>query len=140
MMLLVLVAFLAATPVQATGEAAVTAQLRVSPLAVALELSAGSVKIGGSITARVTTTNLGTTTLKSVAVRVRFQPVGLVAKGPVSTTLQQVKGGRSADASFKICAVLVGSYVVLAQATLDGVTVESPARLLVVVEGRPAKC
>ncbi|HEX5590321.1 MAG TPA: NEW3 domain-containing protein [Candidatus Limnocylindrales bacterium] len=132
---------LAATPpARAADEVGVTATLHVSPIVVDLELSASSVRIGQAVTARVTATNLGTQTVRSVTLSVRFEPVGLVPKGATTARLSQLKGGKSGEASFKLCGAAVGAYLVLAQAELDGATIESQARLLVVTEGRPAKC
>jgi hypothetical protein len=139
-LLLALAVLVGATPVRATSEGAVTARLHVSPLVVVLELSASTIRIGESVTARVTATNIGPETLRSVSLNVRFEPVGLVPRGATTTRLNQLKGGRSAEASFRLCAAATGSYLILAQAQLDGVTIESPARLLSVVDGRQAKC
>jgi hypothetical protein len=130
---------LGATPVQA-GEAAVTAHLQVSPLLVALDMSATTIKVGQGTTALAIATNVSSDTLRSVTLTVRFEPVGLSSRGATSVLLKPLKGGRSGEASFRLCATAVGSYLVLAQAEHAGATIESPARLLVVVEGRPAKC
>ena len=140
--LLTLAVLLAATPpARAADEVGVTATFRVSPIVVALELSAPTVRVGQAVTARVTATNLGSQTLRSVTVSVRFEPVGLVPKGASSSRLSQLKAGKSGEVSFKLCGAAVGSYLVLAQAELDGSTIESPARLLMVTEGgRNAKC
>lgn len=129
-----------APPASAAEELSVSASFHVSPITVALELSASTVRVGQSVTARVTATNLGNETVRSVTLSLRFEPVGLVQKGATSSRLNQLKAGRSAEVSFKICGAAVGSYLVLAQGELDGSTIESPARLLVVTEGRNAKC
>jgi hypothetical protein len=118
----------------------VTGTFHVSPIVVGLELSTPTVRIGQSVTVRVTATNLGVETVRSVTLSLRFEPVGLVQKGATSSRLDQLKAGRSDAVSFRLCGAAVGSYVVLAQAELDGTTIESPARLLVVTEGRRAKC
>lgn len=127
-------------PARAADEASVAGSVRVSPIAVALELSASTVRVGQSVTARVTAINLGSETVRSLTLGLRFEPVGLVQKGSTSSRLNQLKADRSAEVSFKLCGAAVGSYLILAQAELDGATIESPARLLVVTEGRIGKC
>ncbi len=124
----------------ATSEQNVTAHVRVSPLVLSFELSASTIKVGQTVTARVTATNVSSDTLRSISLNVRFEPVGLIRRGPSTSRVNQLKSGRSADASFALCAAAAGSYVVLAQAVHDGVTIESPARLVSVLEGRKQGC
>jgi hypothetical protein len=127
-------------PARAADEASVAGIIRVSPITVALELSASTVRVGQPVTALVTVTNHGTETVRSVTLSLRLEPVGLIQKGSTSSRLSQLKAGRSGEVSFKLCGATVASYLILAQAELDGATIESPARLLVVTEGRDGKC
>jgi hypothetical protein len=136
-----LVAVTPASPARAADEVGVVATFRILPITVALDLPASTIRVGQSATARVLVTNQAATTVRSVTLSLRFEPVGLVPKGATSARLTQLKGGKVGEASFKLCGAAVGAYLVLAQAQLDGVTIESPARLLVVTEGgRSAKC
>ena len=117
------------------------ATLRVLPITVALDLSATTIRVGQAVTARVTATNHAPTTVRTVTLSLRFEPAGLVPKGAVTARLSQLKAAKSGEASFKLCGAAVGAYLVLAQAELDGVTIETAARLLTVLEGgRQAKC
>jgi hypothetical protein len=131
---------IAATPVHASSEAGVTGRVRVAPIVVALELSAGSIRVGEQVTARATVSNVATETVRSILVTVRYEPVGLSGRGPSSVRLSQLKPGRSGDVSVRLCATQPGAYLVLAQATVVDLTIESRARLVTVTAGKKAHC
>jgi hypothetical protein len=133
-------ALVAVTPAWATDELGVTASVRVSPITVALDLSASTVRVGQAVTARVIAINVSSQTVRSVTLGLRFERAGLALRGATSSRLTQLKAGRAGEVSFKLCGAAVGSYLVLAQADVGGSTIESPARLLVVTDGRHTKC
>lgn len=89
--------------------------------------------------AQATVSNVGDTTIRGIVVELRVDPDGLlVSKGPIS--VGQLKGGRSATASWALCGVLPGNYVVLARATFNGISVHSDAVLLRVTAGGRKTC
>ena len=132
---------LAAGPATVAGEeAAVTGTVRISPLVITLELEAATVGVGTPVKARATVGNVGIVAVRRVDVALRLDPVGLVLRGPTTRHLQQVREGRSATVPWAMCGSVPGTYVVLAQASADGVTVESAARLLTIAPGNRRSC
>jgi hypothetical protein len=55
--------------------------------------------------------------------------------------IAQVLPAQTTTLSWSICARTAGSYVLLADATLDGATVDSPARIVTVLASdKPSPC
>jgi uncharacterized repeat protein (TIGR01451 family) len=120
-------------------QATVTARLDVSPLVIRLELDAATARVGESVRARVRVTNAGPATVRDVDVSLRLDATAFVVRG-ARQTLSQLQSGRTATVGVTLCGRLPGTYLVLAQATLDGVTIESPASLLTILPGSGKRC
>lgn len=130
---------LAAPAVLAGSEATVTGRVRVSPLTLSLELSTTNGTVGQTLQAQATVSNVGSFSIREIQVELRVDPGGLrVNKGTVD--LAQIKAGKSAVASWAVCARVAGTYVLLARATADGASIESPARVLTIVPGGRRSC
>jgi hypothetical protein len=110
----------------------VTATLRISPLGVVLDLSSATVPLGKTVQATATVTNWSSAAVRAVAVELRLDPAGLTVKPVGTREIRQIKGARQAAVSWTVCAASLGTYVLLAQATVNGDTVESAARILTV--------
>ena len=122
----------------ATG--GVDASLRVSPLAVALTLVPDQAGVGRRVRARVAVTNLGPTAISGVTAEIRLDRDGLVIAGSAVVVIGRIRPGQTASVSWSVCGRLAGQYLVLARATLDGASVESPARLLTITPGGRRSC
>lgn len=121
------------------AERAVTARLGVSPLLLQLELDATTVRVGESVKGRVRVSNAGPITVREIAVSVRVDAAALAVKGG-RATISQLQPGKTSTVASTLCGRAPGSYLVLAQATLDGVTIESPAVLLTILPGPGKRC
>lgn len=122
-------------------ERSVMARVAVSPLMLSLELDRSAAIVGESVKARAWVTNAGPHAVRNVAVSLRTDAAAILVRGG-RVTVAHLQPGRSAAIGWILCGLVPGTYVVLAQATLDDVTVESPARILVVTDsgGRPRRC
>jgi hypothetical protein len=129
---------LAADPVAGT-DAALEGRVRVSAIIVAFALSADSANVGQSIRAEARITNIGTATLRGIAIDIRADRVGLAIKSPTAEVLS-LKPGRSTTVTWSICGRNEGSYVLLVRATHAGVSIESAARLLSITAGGRKAC
>jgi hypothetical protein len=127
-------------PALAGPDGTVTGRVLVASLRLTLDLSSSTVSTGEQLLARSRLTNLGAAGLKGIVVTLRLDPDGLLVKRPASKTLQQLAPGRTATVSWSICGRRPGILIVLAQATVGGVTVESPARVLTIVDGGKRTC
>ena len=130
---------LAAPGPTAAGSASIAAHVRASPLGVALELSASIVTTGQSIKATAKVTNNGVTTVKSIQVELRGDPVGLAFRAG-NVSIGQLKPGKSALATWSVCGRSAGAYVLLARVTFEGVSIDSPARMFLVQGGGRKTC
>ncbi len=54
--------------------------------------------------------------------------------------MAQIKAGKNAVVSWSVCGRLPGTYVLLARVTLDGASIDSPARLLTITPGGKKPC
>ncbi len=136
---LVVTTLLAAPVVLAGSEATVTGRVRVSPLTLLLELSTSTATVGQKLQAQATVSNVGASAIREVQVELRVDADGLrVNKNIVD--LAQIKAGKSAVVSWSVCARVAGTYVVLARATADGASLESPARVLTIAHGSRRSC
>jgi hypothetical protein len=138
--IVLLVTLVAAPPAVAADEAAVAMIVRVSPLTVALDLSAESVPVGKTFQAKAIVTNDGTVPARDVVVELRLDREGLVVHKGGERRIGQVKGGKSASVAWSVCATAPGSYVLLSQVTSDGATVESAARIVTVTGDGQRRC
>jgi len=121
------------------AERAVSARLTVSPLLVHLELEAASALVGASVKARARVMNAGPTTVRDVVVSLRIDTTSFGVRGN-RVTIGQIGAGRTASVAWTLCGRVPGTYLVLAQATLDGVTIESPAVVLTILPGGGKRC
>jgi len=129
-----------ANPAAAAGSRAVTGTVRAAAVGITLSLSATTARVGDQVTATATVRNFTSGTLKTVTIDLRFDASGLALK-PTGSQSVQVKAGRTADAKWSICGTRVGSYVIVARATVNGVSIDSDARLLTITLGaKKAAC
>ena len=138
----VLAALIVGTPMVAAdgSEGRVTATVIVSPLGVTLDVAASSVPVGKAFQARANVTNGWTSVVRDILVELRLDPVGLAVRQDSQREIGQIKGGRSASVSWTVCGMSPGSYVLLVQATVDGATVESVARIVTVTDDGRRSC
>jgi hypothetical protein len=133
----------AGAPVRAAdpgaAERSVSARLAVSPLLVSLELEAASAAIGASVKARARILNAGPATVRNVVVSLRIEEAAFAVRGG-RQTIGQIQTGRTVSVGWTLCGRLPGAYLVLAQATLDGAAIESPAVLLTIRPGTKTNC
>jgi hypothetical protein len=122
-------------PVRGASEDAVTGTVLVASLQLTLELSSSTVATGESVLARARVTNLGGASLRGIVVTLRLDPDGLLVKRPASKKVPQLAPGKTSIVSWSLCGRRPGILVILAQATVGGVTVESPARVLTITAG-----
>ena len=116
------------------GSGSVTGRVLVNPLTVSLTLSSASTSVGGSITANATVLNSGGSPVTDVAVVFAADP-NLTVLGGETRPLGTIPAGGSASASWPVCALAAGSYVVVARATAGSFQSDSPAQLLNVSPG-----
>jgi hypothetical protein len=128
-----------APAVSAAGGGSISSQVHAFALLVSLDLSAASATVGQTVQARATVSNVGKTLVKKVTVELRFDPVGLRI-GKATIDIAQIKPGKSAVVSWSVCGRVVGTYVLLARVTLDGTSIDSPARLLTITSGGKKTC
>jgi hypothetical protein len=69
-------------------------------------------------------------------VALRLDPMGLAISGANPRDVLRFKAGRTDDVTWSLCGRGPGSYLVLAQATVNGAMAESSARILRVENGR----
>lgn len=136
----VLTVVLAGAPVAVARDGAgMSLTVRANPLGVVLDVSATSLALGKSILAKATVTNAGTASLGDIVVELRLDRAGLAIRKGVERGISEIKGGKTESVTWSICAASPGSYLLLAQATADGATVESAARIVTVTgTGRKA--
>lgn len=124
----------------ATADGVVSGRLLMSPIAITLQLSPSIAKVGQTVKARATITNLGAVTLLNIAVRLRIDPTGIAIGGSAGQAVAALAPGRRATVSWSLCGREPGSYLALVEASVDGVVVVSSARLLQIVLARNASC
>jgi hypothetical protein len=127
-------------------QADVPATVFVNPLRVELTLSTDRAVTGGRVEARVTVANEGGQALEGVVVDIRSDRSGVTVVGGANPAqLGRIGPGGTRRASWRLCAVQAGSYVILARARFaapNGSTVssESAADLLEVRPKPKAAC
>lgn len=108
-------------------------------LSVSLSVSPSAARVGDSVKVAATVSNSGTARAAKVSVTLRAV-TGLRVKGTNPATVTQLQPGRSKSVSWNVCAVEPGNYLLLARATIDGISVDSPAVLLTVSGQRRKGC
>lgn len=133
----------ATTASSATAESAsISASVQVASVVVAVELSlsAGTVRVGDTVKATATVVNVGTARASRVLVSLRVDSAGLRVKGTDPVTISGLQPGNDKSASWSVCALQPGNYLLLARVTVDGASVDSPAVLLSVTGQRRKAC
>lgn len=120
--------------------ASIEATVRVMPLAISLDLSTSQARVGDSVRARAIVTNLGSARVSNVVVELRVDASAVSVRGGLASTVPRIQAGHAASISWNLCAIRTGNVLILARATLDGVSIESPARLLTISGQRNRGC
>jgi hypothetical protein len=135
----IVLVLLTAPAALASDEASLAGRVQVSPIVVSLGLSATTALTGQTVKAQATASNVGAATIRPIVIELRVDPAGVQAsKGPLQ--ISQLKAGKSSTVSWSVCGQVPGSYVVLARATFDGVSIDSGAVLLTVAAGGRKAC
>jgi hypothetical protein len=116
------------------GSGSVTGRVLVNPVTVSLTLSSASTFVGGSVTATATVVNSGGAPVTDVAV-VLAADANLAVSGGDTRPIGTIPGNASAQASWPLCALAPGGYVVLARVTAGPYRADSVAQLLNVTAG-----
>jgi uncharacterized repeat protein (TIGR01451 family) len=119
--------------------ASIDASVQVAAFSVQLTLSASTARVGDTVRAEATVTNLGKTRITGLVVELRVDSAGIRLKSS-SSTIGKLQPGRAATVSWSLCAGQQGNYLILARATSGGVSVDSTARLLSVSGTRRSGC
>jgi hypothetical protein len=117
------------------GAGPVTATVTPNPLEVSLSLSAMQLSVGDRTTATAEVRNLGTQPVPGAAVTLQLESTGIAIDGNATQQLGIIPAGGTASASWQVCGVARGNYVLVAQAAAGDFTAASPARLLAVTQG-----
>jgi uncharacterized membrane protein len=140
---LVAVSALFTTPIsviRADGSGSIAGHVEVSPLLVTLTMSAGESVVGRPIRADVVVMNAGPAQVSNIIVELRSASDGLRIKKSTRQTISKLKPGQGSSVSYTVCGRTPGNYVLLARATLNGLSVDSPARLLTIAPGNERGC
>jgi hypothetical protein len=116
------------------GASPITGTVTPNPLEVSLSLSATQLSVGGRATATVSVRNLGSQLLSGAAT-LQLESTGIAAAGDATQQLGSIPGGGTASASWQVCGVAPGNYVLVAQAAAGGFSAASLGRLLSVTQG-----
>jgi hypothetical protein len=118
--------------------ASITASVQVASVVVSVSLtvSSGSIRVGDSARAVATVSNSGTARAAKVLVSLRVDTAGLRIKGTDPVTISGLQPGHPKSATWSVCGLQAGNYVLLARVTVDGASVDSPAVLLSVTGQR----
>jgi hypothetical protein len=117
------------------GAGPITATVTPNPLEASLSLSAMQISVGGRATATADVRNLGIQPLPGAAVTLQLESTGIAVVGNATQQLGTIPAGGTASASWQVCGVAPGNYVLAAQAAAGDFTAASPARLLAVTQG-----
>jgi subtilase family serine protease len=120
--------------------ASIEATVRVMPLAISLDLSTSQARVGDSVRARATVTNLGSVRVSNVVIELRVDAAAVSVRGALASTIPRIQPGHAASISWNLCATRTGNVLILARATVDGASIESPARLLTISGQRNRGC
>lgn len=125
-----------ATAVDGAATGTVGGRVLVSPIAISLTISPTTVLTGEPATARATVTNLGPTRVGRISVRLRLAS-GLMIRGRQIQAIRRLPSGAAGSLLWSLCGRTPGAYLVIAEATLGTLVLDSPARLLTVNPGGP---
>ena len=141
-LLAALLAAATAGSVNAESSASVSASVTVASavVSVSLNVSSGSIRVGDSVKAIATLSNSGTARAGKVVVSLRVDSAGLRVKGTNPASISGLQPGHPKSASWSVCGLQAGNYVLLASVTVDGASVDSPAVLLSVTGQRKKAC
>jgi hypothetical protein len=134
------VSLLAPGLIRADGTLSVSGSVSVSSIVVTLTLSATEIVVGKTVRADAIVQNVSPVRISNVVVELRAPSEGLRIKSATTQTISKLKPGASADVSYAVCGLDAGAYLLLARATVDGQTIESAARLLIVLPGTGRGC
>ena len=109
-------------------------------ISVELDLSAAEARVADKVRATTNVTNGGAARLSGITVELRVDAAGLRIQGASTTIITRLQPGRTSDSTWTICALQPGNYLVLATATLAGVSIDSLARLLSISGERRRGC
>jgi hypothetical protein len=126
--------------VGADDVAGVAGRVSVSPLRVALDLSRSTAAAGSKLLARATVWNDAGVVIRGIRVDLRVDPVGLVIRRPIVRLVKAIDPLSARSVTWSLCGTQPGGYVVLAQVTFGGTTIESRARTVTVGGDRRTRC
>lgn len=130
---------------EAGGSAEVIATVRANPVSVTLVLSSATIHPGWDASALAQVDNAGTAPITGVIVTLHVQPDGVAIADGSPRLIGAIGGSETASATWEVCGLLPGNYLLLARATanmVDGdvVETESNARLLEVTDRGRKPC
>jgi hypothetical protein len=132
----VFLALALAAGAHAAGSGSITGSVvAVNPLTVSLTLSPPFTSVAGSVTASATVFNPSSAPVANVVVVLSADPNLAITGGVETRTLGTIPGNSSVTASWSLCALAAGGYVVLARATAGSFQTDSPGQLLDVSAG-----
>jgi hypothetical protein len=136
----ILLALALVTGAHAAGGGSVTGTVVVvSPLTVSLAISPPIASVGGSVTASATVFNPGSTPVANVVLTLAADPNLTIAGSGATQVLGTIPGNSTAGASWSLCPLAGGNYVVVARANAGSFEADSPAQVLNVNAG-PGQC
>ena len=141
-LLAALLAVATAGSVNAESSASVSASVTVASavVSVTLTVSSGSIRVGDSVKAVARVSNSGTARAPKVLVSLRVDSAGLRVKGADPVVISGLQPAHPKTASWSVCGLQPGNYVLLARVTVDGASIDSAAVLLSVTGQRKKAC
>jgi hypothetical protein len=130
----VLLALALVAGAHAAGSGSITGSVLVNPLTVSLALSSPSTSVGGSVSAAATVLNSGGAPAANVVVVLTADP-NLTVSGGETRPFGTIPARASANASWSLCALKPGGYVVVVRATAGSFQADSRGQLLNVSAG-----
>ncbi len=129
--------------VEADDSAEVTATVRANPVSVTLSLQSPAIYVGWETSALADVGNAGPSPITDVSVTLHVQPDGVAAVDGFARLLGVIGSAQTASATWDLCGLLPGNYLLLARATAtmaDGAIVETDSNAhLLEVTGRGRK-
>jgi hypothetical protein len=118
----------------------INAAVQVMPLEIRLDLSTAQARIGETVRAKATVTNVGPSKVSAITVELRLDATAVVVRGTLVGTISKLQPGKSASLSWSLCPTRAGNDLILARASLGGASIESEARLLTVAGQQKRGC
>ena len=112
---------------------AVTGRVAVSPVTVALDVTARRGHHDATTQARATITNLGATSIERVVVVLRASPDAVSIRPDREQVIRRLAAASGSTLTWTVCGRSPGSYELTARITIGGATLVSPPRVLIVV-------